>query len=134
MFSKSISVNYFRHMKASYKKALAPNKVLNQRQVNRDSPSGEDSQALRGMEMSLAFSHLCSNHSFHCFWRHPRAGGQLKLFSLKHTPLPKPKNACVVSLPRCKHGSNTTYRRRSDFTKTSKKTMGGSHLNKQKMT
>ena len=35
MLYKSISVNYFRHMKAPYEKALAPNKVLNEYQVNK---------------------------------------------------------------------------------------------------
>lgn len=108
MFYKSISVNHFRRTKASYKEVLAPNRVLNEHQVN--SPSGEDIQVLHGMKMRLAFSHLCWNYSFHFFLVVPeQQGGSAKPLQFeapKHSL--NPKMSMWWWLPFCKYRNAST--------------------------
>ena len=114
MFYKSISVNYSRHTKPSYKEVLAPNKVLNEHQVNRQpfwwrhwsSPWDGNESCFLPFVFKLLIPFL--------FGGNQAAGDQLKLFSFKHTNLPRPRNA-RVGLPAPASRGETTCWRRSSF-------------------
>lgn len=131
MFYKSISVNYSRHTKPSYKEVLAPNKVVNEHQVNRQpfwwrhssSPWDGNESCFLPFVFKLLIPFL--------FGGNQAAGDQLKLFSLKHTNLPRPRSAHVGSPTPASRGETTYWRRSSGFTETSKEAMRGFYLNKE---
>ena len=101
-------------MKPSYKEVLAPNKVLNEHQVNRQpfwwrhssSPWDGNESCFLPFVFKLLIPFL--------FWGNQPAGDQLKFFSFKHTNLPRPRNA-HVGLPAPASRGETTCWRHSSF-------------------
>ena len=130
MFYKSISVNYSRHTKPSYKEVLAPNKVVNEHQVNRQPFWWRHSSS--PWDGNIDLQHLGYKSAIipFLFGGNQAAGDQLKLFSLKHTNLPRPRSAHVGSPTPASRGETTYWRRSSGFTETSKEAMHGFYLKK----
>ena len=131
MFYKSISVNYSRHTKPSYKEVLAPNKVLNEHQVNRQPFWWRHSSSAWDGNESCFLPFVSKLLIPFLFGGNQAAGDQLKLFSLTHTNLPRPRNAHVGSPTPASRGETTYWRRSSGFTETSKEAMRAFYLNKE---